>query len=48
MFGLVKVLTDSSRYAILAVAFFFIAAMIVMAFVNVAKGEQEATHRYGG
>lgn len=48
VFGLVKVFTDSSRYAILAVAFFFIAAMIVMAFVNVAKGEQEATHRYGG
>lgn len=42
VFGLVKVFTDSSRYAILAVAFFFIVAMIALAFVNIAKGEQEA------
>ncbi len=42
VFGLVRVFTDSSRHAILAVAFFFLAAMAVLAFVNTAKGEREA------
>jgi UMF1 family MFS transporter len=42
VFGLVRIFTDSSRYAVLAVAFFFVAAMAVLAFVNTAKGEREA------
>jgi len=42
VFALVKVFTDSSRSAILAVAFFFIMGMILLSFVNTAKGEQEA------
>ena len=46
VFGLVKVFTDSSRYAILAVAFFFVVAMVVMIFVNVAKGEREAVRPF--
>lgn len=47
VFGLVKVFTDSSRYAILAVAFFFICAMAVLIFVNTAKGEREAARPIG-
>ncbi|WP_276354125.1 MFS transporter [Cohnella caldifontis] len=47
VFGLVKIFTDSSRYAILAVAFFFVAAMAMLTFVNVAKGEREALRAFG-
>jgi UMF1 family MFS transporter len=46
VFGLVKIFTDSSRYAILAVAFFFVAAMIALSFVNLAKGEREAERSF--
>jgi UMF1 family MFS transporter len=42
VFALVKVFTDSSRTAILAVAFFFIMGMILLSFVDTAKGEREA------
>lgn len=42
VFALVRVFTDSSRTAILAVAFFFIMGMILLSFVNTAKGEREA------
>lgn len=42
VFALVKVFTDSSRAAILAVAFFFIMGMILLTFVNTKKGELEA------
>ncbi|TJY39759.1 MFS transporter [Cohnella pontilimi] len=48
MFALVKVFTDSSRYAILAVAFFFVVAMAVLTFVNTAKGEREAIRPFAG
>ncbi|MBW5447361.1 MFS transporter [Cohnella sp. CFH 77786] len=48
VFALVKVFTDSSRYAILAVAFFFVAAMAVLTFVNLAKGEREASRAFEG
>jgi MFS transporter, UMF1 family len=48
VFALVKLFTDSSRYAILAVAFFFVAAMAVLTFVNTAKGEREAVRPFGG
>ncbi|WP_123043511.1 MFS transporter [Cohnella candidum] len=48
VFGLVKVFTDSSRYAILAVAFFFVAAMVLLTFVNIAKGEREAERAFDG
>lgn len=46
VFALVKVFTDSSRYAILAVAFFFVAAMAVLTLVNLAKGEREAKREF--
>jgi len=42
VFGLVKMISDSSRSALLAVAFFFVAGIILLTFVNLAKGEQEA------
>lgn len=42
VFGLVKVFTDSSRAAILAVAGFFIIGIILLLFVNLTKGEREA------
>lgn len=42
VFALVKVFTDSSRVAILAVAFFFVMGMILLSFVDTAKGEREA------
>jgi len=42
VFGLVKLISDSSRSALLAVAFFFVAGIILLTFVNLAKGEQEA------
>ncbi|MFC5702963.1 MFS transporter [Cohnella faecalis] len=45
VFALVKVFTDSSRYAILAVAFFFVMGMLLLSFVNTAKGEREAEGR---
>ena len=48
VFGLVRIFTDSSRYAVLAVAFFFVAAMAVLALVNVAKGEQESLRPLSG
>lgn len=48
VFGLVKVFTDSSRIAILAVAFFFVMGMILLSFVNVVKGEKEAARPFGG
>lgn len=47
VFAVVKIFTDSSRYAILALAFFFIVAMILLSFVNTAKGEREALRRMG-
>jgi UMF1 family MFS transporter len=46
VFALVKVFTDSSRLAILAVAFFFIMGMIFLSFVNTAKGEREAVRPF--
>jgi UMF1 family MFS transporter len=42
VFALVKVFTDSSRMAILAVAFFFVMGMFLLSFVDTAKGEREA------
>ena len=42
VFGLVRVFTDSSRTAILAVAFFFLMGMLLLSFVNTEKGEAEA------
>lgn len=42
VFALVKVFTDSSRTALLAIAFFFVVGMVLLTFVNTAKGEQEA------
>ncbi|WP_082034147.1 MFS transporter [Cohnella kolymensis] len=42
VFGLVKVISDSSRAAILAVAVFFIVGIVLLYFVNLAKGEREA------
>jgi UMF1 family MFS transporter len=42
VFALVKVFSDSSRLAILAVAFFFVMGMILLTFVDTAKGEREA------
>lgn len=42
VFALVKVFTDSSRMAILAVAFFFVMGMILLSFVDTKKGELEA------
>jgi UMF1 family MFS transporter len=41
-FAVVKLMTGSSRLAILAVAFFFIAGIITLTFVNTDKGEREA------
>ncbi|XID95734.1 MFS transporter [Paenibacillaceae bacterium WGS1546] len=42
VFGIVKLISDSSRSALLAVAFFFVAGIILLSFVNLAKGEREA------
>jgi len=42
VFGLVKVFSDSSRSALLAVAFFFLAGILLLTLVNLAKGEREA------
>ncbi|QMV40836.1 MFS transporter [Cohnella cholangitidis] len=42
VFGIVKLISDSSRSALLAVAFFFVVGIILLTFVNLAKGEQEA------
>jgi UMF1 family MFS transporter len=42
VFALVKIFTDSSRMAILAVAFFFVMGMFLLSFVDTAKGEREA------
>ncbi len=42
VFGLVKLISDSSRSALLAVAFFFVAGIVLLSFVNLAKGEREA------
>ncbi len=42
VFGIVKLLSDSSRSALLAVAFFFVAGLILLTFVDLAKGEEEA------
>ncbi|TFE27882.1 MFS transporter [Cohnella luojiensis] len=42
VFGLVKLISDSSRSALLAVAFFFLAGIVFLAFVNLTKGEREA------
>jgi len=42
VFGIVKLLSDSSRSALLAVAFFFVAGLILLTFVDLAKGEKEA------
>lgn len=47
VFALVKVFTDSSRFAILAVAFFFIMGMILLSFVDTKKGELEAERTHG-
>ncbi|WP_373232663.1 MFS transporter [Cohnella sp.] len=46
VFALVKVFTDSSRSAILAVAFFFIMGMILLTFVDTKKGELEAERTF--
>ncbi|WEK53366.1 MAG: MFS transporter [Candidatus Cohnella colombiensis] len=42
VFALVKLVTDSSRSALLAVAFFFVMGMIVLTFVDTVKGERES------
>ncbi|MFC4596990.1 MFS transporter [Cohnella hongkongensis] len=42
VFGLVKLISDSSRSALLAVAFFFVAGILLLTMVNLAKGEREA------
>jgi len=42
VFGLVKLFSDSSRSALLGVAFFFLMGILLLAFVNLAKGEREA------
>ncbi|BBI35052.1 MFS transporter [Cohnella abietis] len=42
VFGLVKLISDSSRIALLAVAFFFLMGILLLTFVNLAKGEKEA------
>lgn len=42
VFGIVKLISDSSRSALLAVAFFFVVGILLLTFVNLAKGEQEA------
>nr|WP_256759848.1 MFS transporter [Cohnella sp. WQ 127256] len=42
VFGIVKLISDSSRTALLAVAFFFLVGIIMLTFVNLAKGEKEA------
>jgi UMF1 family MFS transporter len=47
-FAMVKLITGSSRLAILAVAFFFIAGIAILTFVNTSKGEQEAARPFGG
>ena len=47
VFALVKVFTDSSRTALLAIAFFFLMGMLLLAFVNTVKGEQEALRTSG-
>jgi UMF1 family MFS transporter len=47
VFALVKVFSDSSRLAILAVAFFFLMGMILLTFVDTAKGEREAERTIG-
>jgi UMF1 family MFS transporter len=47
VFALVKIFSDSSRYAILAVAFFFVVSMILLSLVNTVKGEREALRQVG-
>lgn len=47
VFALVRVFTDSSRTALLAIAFFFLMGMLLLAFVNLAKGEREARQAIG-
>jgi UMF1 family MFS transporter len=42
VFGIVKLASDSSRSALLAVAFFFLAGILLLTLVNLAKGEREA------
>lgn len=42
IFGLTASITESSRLAILSLIFFFIVGIILLQFVNVEKGEQEA------
>jgi len=42
VFGIVKLVSDSSRSALLGVAFFFVMGIILLTFVNLAKGEREA------
>ena len=42
VFALVRVFTDSSRTALLAIAFFFVVGMVLLTLVNTAKGEREA------
>ncbi|RKP56193.1 MFS transporter [Cohnella endophytica] len=46
VFGIVKLVSDSSRSALLAVALFFVAGIILLTFVNLAKGEKEAEQPY--
>ena len=45
VFGLVKLFSDSSRTALLAVAFFFVAGIVLLSFVNLLKGEKEAEQK---
>lgn len=42
VFGIVKLVSDSSRSALLAVAFFFLAGILLLTLVNLVKGEREA------
>jgi UMF1 family MFS transporter len=42
VFGIVKMISDSSRSALLTVVLFFIVGIILLTFVNLAKGEREA------
>ncbi|WP_239618221.1 MFS transporter [Cohnella mopanensis] len=44
VFGIVKMISDSSRSALLTVVLFFVVGIILLTFVNLAKGEQEAQH----
>ncbi|MFC5405554.1 MFS transporter [Cohnella soli] len=48
VFGLVKLVSDSSRSALLAVAFFFLAGLVLLTIVDLAKGEREAQRHSAG